>query len=285
MDGKSWRLRRIVNPHDGKTVILPLDHGLSMGPVAGLESPVRVFSALREAPPDAVVLHKGLIRFLPEALDPRLGLIVHLSGATELNGRHTKRLVTGVDEALALGADGVSVHVNFGGPDESDMLVDLGTVADRCAALRVPLLVMAYLRGGTLPELDRKGLALAARACAELGADIVKLPWPGSRDAMAEIVAGCPVGIVVAGGPAEQGNGRLGRRVAMAMDAGAAGIAAGRNVFQSSDPVGVLRSLAGLVHTDPGQAEAWNGVSNGRGVSPARSTGGPAGLPYTQAHP
>jgi predicted phospho-2-dehydro-3-deoxyheptonate aldolase len=248
MDGKSWRLRRITDPRDGRTVILPLDHGLTMGPIHGLVSPAAALTRLRHAGPDAVILHKGLVRYLPQDLDPAMGLIIHLSAATDLSPQGNKVLVTGVERALAMGADGVSVHVNFSGPKEPDMLTDLGRVADHCLALGMPLLVMAYLRGGTLAEEDPKGLAIAARACAELGADLVKLPWPGSAEALAEIVEGCPVGIVMAGGSRQAGPQGLESRVEAALAAGAVGVAAGRNVFQDPDPARVLRQLMLLVH-------------------------------------
>jgi predicted phospho-2-dehydro-3-deoxyheptonate aldolase len=248
MDGKGWRLRRIINPHDGKTVIVPLDHGVTNGPIPGLVSPVAALKRICCAGPDAVLIHKGLVRYLPEDLAPGIGLIVHLSASTELCDEGAKVLVTGVDNALALGADCVSVHVNFSGPKETEMLADLGKVADRCLALGMPLLVMAYLRGGTLAENDAKGLAVAARSCAELGADLVKLPWPGSTEEMADIVAGCPVGVVVAGGSRHASPEGLEMRLEAALAAGAVGVAAGRNVFQDPDPGSVMRKILRLVH-------------------------------------
>jgi fructose-bisphosphate aldolase/2-amino-3,7-dideoxy-D-threo-hept-6-ulosonate synthase len=226
------------------------------GPIPGLVSPVATLRHICYAGSDAVLIHKGLVRFLPRDLEPRIGLIIHLSGATNLFDSGIKVLVTGVDNALALGADCVSVHVNFGGPKESEMLAGLGKVADRCLALGMPLLVMAYLRGGTLAENDPKGLAVAARACAELGADLVKLPWPGSADAMADIVAGCPVGIVVAGGSRHAAAEGLVRLLEEALAAGVVGVAAGRNVFQDPDPSSVLRKILRLVHPSEGWPQA-----------------------------
>lgn len=252
MDGKAWRLRRIINPRNGRTVIVPLDHGVTNGPIQGLVSPVATLAWICYAGPDAIIIHKGLVRYLPQDVDPGVGLIIHLSAATGLCAQETKAVVTGVDDAVSLGADGVSVHVNFSGPRETEMLVDLGRVADRCLALGMPLLVMAYLRGGTLAENDPTGLAVAARACAELGADLVKLPWPGSADAMAEIVAGCPVGVVVAGGNRHATSDGLERRVEAALAAGAAGVAAGRNVFQDPDPAAVIGKLLRIVHPSVG---------------------------------
>ena len=255
MNGKAWRMRRIINPVDGRTLILPLDHGLSMGPIQGLVSPADTLARVCRAALDAVVLHKGLVRFLPRDLDPATGLIIHLSAATDLCPQRTKKLVTGVDEALALGADGVSVHINFGGPQETEMLVDLGRVADRCMALGVPLLVMAYLRGGTLAEDDPRGLAVASRACAELGADLVKLPWPSSESDLAEIVSGCPVGVVLAGGSRRESPDFLQHRAEAAVASGAVGLAAGRNVFQAPDPIVTLESLSRIIH--PGGRLSW----------------------------
>jgi DhnA family fructose-bisphosphate aldolase class Ia len=248
MNGKSWRLGRIVNPRDGRTLILAMDHGVTVGPVLGLESPSVLFNKMRAAPPDALILHKGLVRFLPQDLAPRVGLIVHLSAGTALGSRNRKVLVTEVEEAVSLGADGVSIHVNFGGPSETNMLEDLGRTAGCCNALGIPLLAMAYVRGGGLKETDGQALAVAARAWAELGADIVKIPWPESHQEMAEIVAGCPVGVVVAGGARNESPGFLQQRVAAALSVGAVGVAAGRNVFRAGDPATVLQDLRSLIH-------------------------------------
>jgi fructose-bisphosphate aldolase / 2-amino-3,7-dideoxy-D-threo-hept-6-ulosonate synthase len=251
MDGKTWRLRRILNPLDGKTLILPMDHGLSMGPIHGLVRPADFLSRIKEAAPDAIVLNKGLVRFLPRDLPAGTGLIVHLSAGTELGPQDVKVRVTGVDDALSQGADAVSVHINFNGPREAEMVSDLGRVADRCLALGLPLLVMVYLRGGKLPQNDPRGLSIAARACAELGADVVKLPWPDSDDAMREIVAGCPVPVVLAGGARQECLDSLEEHIQVALAAGAAGVAVGRNVFQNPDPAAVLARLAGLIHGRP----------------------------------
>jgi len=237
-------------------VIVPLDHGMTGGPIPGLVSPVATLKRICYAGPDAVVIHKGLVRYLPPDVDPGIGLVIHLSASTELSDEGAKVHVTGVDNALALGADCVSVHVNFSGPKELEMLTGLGKVADRCLALGMPLLVMAYLRGGTRAENDAKGLAVAARACAELGADLVKLPWPGSAEAMADIVAGCPVRVIVAGGSRHASPEALERRLEVALAAGAAGVAAGRNVFQDPDPNSVLRKMLRLVHPSEGCTQA-----------------------------
>lgn len=248
MNGKTWRLRRIIDPVDGRTIVLPMDHGVSLGPIPGLVSPESLLSAFCRVIPDAVVLHKGLVRFLPRSIDPRMGLIIHLSASTVLGTSDRKVRVTSPDDALAMGADGVSVHVNFGGPHESHMLADLGRVADRCQALGLPLLVMAYLRGGSTAESDTGALAHAARVCAELGADLVKIPWPGSPEALREIVSGCPVGVVIAGGECRESFEGMQLRVQTALDAGAIGIAAGRTIFQTADPCETLETLSRLIH-------------------------------------
>jgi class I fructose-bisphosphate aldolase len=227
-----------------------MDHGASNGPIPGLVSAAVALSTICRAGPDAIIVHKGLARFLPRDADRRIGLIIHLSASTDLCREGAKSLVTGVHHAQTMGADGVSMHVNFTHPEERRMLSDLGRVADRCTALAMPLLVMAYLRGGSLAENDPKGLAIAARACAELGADMVKIPWPGSPEAMADIVAGCPAAVVMAGGGRQGAWEPFKKRLQAALEAGVVGVAAGRNVFQDADPAAALRNIRRTVHAD-----------------------------------
>jgi len=263
MNGKTWRLRRIIDPADGKTLILPLDHGVTQGPIPGLVSPGAFLEGLCRVPPNAVVLHKGLLRFLPRTLEPKVGLIVHLSAATQLADPDFKILVTDPDEALSMGADGVSVHVNFGGPHERMMLRDLGRVAARCHTLGLPLLAMAYLRGGDAPDNPLEALAHAARVCAELGADLVKIPWPGTVDWLERIVEGCPVGIVIAGGENFLSPEEREHRVKAVLQAGAVGMAAGRTVFQAPDPYETLATLYRLIH-----GPDWPSLPEGDALTP-----------------
>src|SRR3989304_5668802 len=130
MVGKEIRLRRIFDQKSGKTVIVPMDHGISLGPVKGIADIRSTIDKVAEGGASAIVIHKGLVPFAGPSVGSRLSLIVHLSASTSLSpDPNHKVLVAGADDAVALGADGVSIHCNIGGDFEDEMVADFGTVA------------------------------------------------------------------------------------------------------------------------------------------------------------
>jgi fructose-bisphosphate aldolase/2-amino-3,7-dideoxy-D-threo-hept-6-ulosonate synthase len=107
---------------------------------------------------------------------------------------------------------------------------------------------MAYPRGKNVKaSLDPEAVALAARAAAELGADIVKCPYTGDADSFRMVVRGCPAPVLIAGGPKTETDLELLAMVAGAMEAGAAGVSIGRNVFQHGNPTGMALALRAVV--------------------------------------
>ncbi|MEN6438089.1 MAG: 2-amino-3,7-dideoxy-D-threo-hept-6-ulosonate synthase [Syntrophobacter sp.] len=251
MIGKKLRLKRIISPRDGRTIIFPLDHGVARGPLPGLERIAGVVDAGIRAGADALVLHKGMLRCLEAAALPLPGIIMHLSASTSLGSSCShKVLVGGVEEAVRLGADAVSVHINLGDAGEREMLRDLGDVGQRCSEWRIPLLVMAYAVGKGDQVASGRDIAHAARVAAELGADLIKIPFPGDYDALAAITSSLPVPVVVAGGSPPGELEHLFRKVEKSLEAGACGIAAGRSIFQQPDPCTVLAAIRRIVHPD-----------------------------------
>ena len=162
---------------------------------------------------------------------------------------NNKILVTTVEEAVRIGADSVSIHVNVGADREHRMLHDLGMVAEQASRYGMPLLAMMYPRG---PEIQKgtevKYVKHVARLGAELGADIIKTLYTGDKDSFTEVVEGCPVPIVIAGGPKIESEEDLMRMVEDAMECGARGISIGRNVFQAADRPKVTSELCKIVH-------------------------------------
>jgi predicted phospho-2-dehydro-3-deoxyheptonate aldolase len=247
--GKSRRLRRLLSPITGRGVFLPIDQPLTVGPLPGLADPRSDVPRLLAGRPDAVVAHRGLIAQGLLA-DSDATIVQHLSAATELSHRATaKTLLTDVEDALRLGADAVSVHISFGDADERSMLAAAGRVAAHCSEWGVPLLVMAYVVD-VVPEREPAKIAHAARVAAELGADIVKVPYTGSAASLAEVVSACFVPVIVAGG-AKNDWSRVLTDVRAAMAAGARGVCVGRNVFQHDDAVTALAELRAEVHGCP----------------------------------
>jgi predicted phospho-2-dehydro-3-deoxyheptonate aldolase len=268
MGGKALRLKRFRNSLNGRMVILPLDHGVSLGPIPGLERPERAIRMGVGEGADALVLYKGMLGLLERVSEKLPGIFMHLSASSELSpSLHHKVLIGTVEEALRRGADGVSIHVNLGNPDEPEMLQDLGRVGDACAQWQMPLLVMMYVRGanGTAAAPD-SAIAHAARIAAELGADIIKIPIPEDYRTLKEIAAGLPVPVVVAGGSRIAEATVFLERVEQAMEAGAQGVAIGRNIFQSRHPELLMRAICRIVHRGLSAGRAWE-EARGEGLA------------------
>jgi fructose-bisphosphate aldolase/2-amino-3,7-dideoxy-D-threo-hept-6-ulosonate synthase len=255
--GKRIRIERIINRETGNTVIVPMDHGVSMGPIEGLRDMPKIINAVAEGGANAVVLHKGMVIHGHRGYGKDIGLIVHLSGSTMLSpDPNEKVLVCSVEEAIRLGADAVSVHINIGSKTEAEQLKKLGMISKICAEWGMPLLAMMYPRGDGINQFDEKAVALASRVGAELGADIVKTNFTGSVESFRRVVEGCPVPIVVAGGPKMKSVEDVLNMVRMAMDAGARGVAIGRNVFQAENPTLMTKAIAMIVHENADVKEA-----------------------------
>jgi DhnA family fructose-bisphosphate aldolase class Ia len=129
------------------------------------------------------------------------------------------------------------------------MLEDLGRVAKVASEWGMPLLAMMYTRGSKVKsEYDVKLVKHAARVGAELGADIVKVVYTGSAESFREVVEGCFVPVVIAGGEKMGNDEDLIEMVKGAMAAGAAGVSIGRNVFQHKDPERMVQKICRIVH-------------------------------------
>ena len=256
--GKRVRLERIINRETRKTIIVPMDHGVSSGPIAGLIDMPAAVNSVAEGGANAVLLHKGIIKHGHRGYGRDIGLIMHLSGSTSLSpDPNHKVLVATVEEALKLGADAVSIHVNVGADDEAKMLSQLGEVSERCMEWGMPLLAMMYPRGRKIEsEHDVEVVKLAARVGAELGADIVKTNYTGDPDTFKEVVKGCPVPVVIAGGPKMGSDMEVLEMVAGAIEVGAAGTSIGRNIFQHANPTKMVRAIAAILHEGKTAEEA-----------------------------
>ena len=265
MLGKKIRMERIMDRNSGRTVIVPMDHGVTVGPISGLTDMRKTVSQVVSGGANAVLMHKGLPRFCHRGQGRDVGLIIHLSAGTVLSpDSNVKELVCTVEEALKIGADAVSIHVNLGAETDSAMLRQLGMVGERCMEWQMPMLAMMYTRGPKVKnELEPACVKHAARVGAELGADIVKVPYTGSVASFAEVVEGCPVPIVIAGGPKMDSDEDMFRIVEESLEAGASGVSIGRNIFQHENPALIVRALSRMVHCGARVAEAME-IVNGR---------------------
>lgn len=243
MAGKEIRLRRLFRRT--RLFIVPMDHGLTMGPLPGLQDVQATIEAVVKGGVDAVVVHKGLADRMAASWPAGCELIVHLSGSTALApDPNRKELVATVEEAIRLGATAVSVHVNLGARMEAEMLKDLGLAAEACDRWGMPLLAMMYVRDGSAAgEYDPAKIKHAARVAEEIGADIVKVNYTGAPESFAEVVAGVRTPVIIAGGPRMDSVRELLEMVAGAVRAGASGVAIGRNVFQAADPAALAAEI------------------------------------------
>jgi fructose-bisphosphate aldolase/2-amino-3,7-dideoxy-D-threo-hept-6-ulosonate synthase len=258
MIGKAIRMERIIDRNSQKTVIVPMDHGVTVGPIEGLADMRMTISKVVSGGANAILMHKGMVRAGHRGTGQDVGLIIHLSAGTSLSpDPNAKELVCTVEEAIKLGADAVSIHINIGAETDRDMLRQFGLVSERCMFWQMPLVTMMYTRGPKVrDEYDVENVKLAARAGAELGADIVKVVYTGTPQTFREVVKGCPVPVVIAGGPKMGSDEEIFRMVEGALKAGAAGISIGRNAWQHKTPEKMVRALSKMVHEDATVEEA-----------------------------
>ncbi|KAF5086018.1 2-amino-3,7-dideoxy-D-threo-hept-6-ulosonate synthase [Methanospirillum sp. J.3.6.1-F.2.7.3] len=249
MRGKDIRLERIMNRNTRKTIIVPMDHGVTLGPIQGLVDLPDAVNSVAEGGANAVLGHVGLALHGHRQRGHDVGLILHLSASTAIGpDPNEKVLVNSVTNALKMGADAVSMHVNIGADSEAKMLTDLGKVAIECMEWGVPLLAMMYPRGRNIKDEHAvEHVCLAARVAAELGADLVKTNYTGDPDSFREVTRGCPVPVVVAGGSKTDDLTTL-ELIEGSMEGGAAGLSIGRNAFQHANPAAFVRACAKIVH-------------------------------------
>lgn len=243
--GRDIRLARILN--EGKMLCIPMDHGISNGPIRGLEDVHNMIYQCSSAGLTCVLVNKGIIKSMPRP--PNIGLIAHFSASTSIGPAPNRKILIGsVEEAIRLGADAVSLHINIGSKEEPEMLQKLGMISDKCDEWSVPLVAMMYPRGENIKNPhDPEIVAHAARVGAEAGADIVKAVYTGDSDSFKRVVGSCPVPIVIAGGPKASTDREVLEMCEGAMKAGAKGVTFGRNIFQHKNPPGIVRALYKII--------------------------------------
>jgi fructose-bisphosphate aldolase / 2-amino-3,7-dideoxy-D-threo-hept-6-ulosonate synthase len=243
--GKDIRLNRILK--NGKMLCIPMDHGISSGPLDGIKDITKFIYDTEKSGLSCILLNKGIIKILPRPIN--IGLIAHMSASTSLGPDPNKKVLLGsVKEAIRLGADAVSVHINIGSREEPMMLYSLGLIADECNKWGMPLIAMMYPRGENIKNPhDPSIISHAARIGAEAGADIVKTVYTGDIDTFKDVVKSCPVPIVIAGGPKSNTNKDILELCHGAIQAGSIGITFGRNIFTHSNPKKLIKALYEII--------------------------------------
>ncbi|MEE6246341.1 MAG: 2-amino-3,7-dideoxy-D-threo-hept-6-ulosonate synthase [Thermoproteota archaeon] len=242
---KKAKMNKITR--NDKILIATLDHGLTIGPVDGLKNIDETINNAQKGGASAILTHKGIMKNLKTSVN--IGKIVHLSASTNLSVFQDEKVIVGnVENAIKLGADAISIHINIGSDYDQDMLVDFGQISDECDNSNIPLIAMMYPRGEKITDpYDTKTVSHVARIGAELGADIVKTVYTGSVETFREVVESCPVPIIRAGGSKVETDKDLLKMVSDSMEAGAVGVSFGRNIFEHKTQEKITRAIASII--------------------------------------
>jgi fructose-bisphosphate aldolase / 2-amino-3,7-dideoxy-D-threo-hept-6-ulosonate synthase len=261
--GKQLRLARLFDPDSETSLILPMDHGVEEAGFTELERPLELVASLARAGVNGFLTRRGLADFAIDAFAGRAGWVQRLTARTALSPGldHQQLVVASVDQALHNGADAV-VPTFFIGPEtEASQLTAFGEIADECNRLAVPLLAEIFPLGG--PEsttyngpYTTDDMRLAVRIASEEGADVIKTWYTGDPSSFSKVVAYSLVPVLIAGGPKARNTRDVLETVRGAMDAGAAGIAMGRKIWQSPDPAGMVRAISAMLRHDASVADA-----------------------------
>src|SRR5512136_2995600 len=236
--GMKNRISKIINPKDGHTVMLAVDHGYFMGPTAGLENIKTMTDPLIKYA-DTLMLTRGALR---NYIDPetKIPIVLRVSGGTSIlneNNLLHEGIIVDIEDAIRLNVSGVAFSILVGQSFERDTILGMTKYIDECEKYGIPVLEVTAVGKGL--GKDAKYLSLASRMAAELGTHIVKTYYCKDFE---KVIETCPVPVVIAGGKKIPEQEAL-QMAYDALQAGAIGVDMGRNVFQSSDPVGMIKAV------------------------------------------
>jgi 3-hydroxy-5-phosphonooxypentane-2,4-dione thiolase len=240
--GMQSRLAHVFSPQTRRTVMLAIDHGYFQGPTTGLERvDLTVVPLLPYA--DALMTTRGMVRSTIPAAS-RTPIVLRASGGPSvLRELSDEQIAVSMEDAARINAAAVAVQVFIGGQFETQSVHNMTRLVDEAQRYGIPVLAVTAV--GRELTRDARYLRLAVRICAELGAHVVKTYY--CEDGFETVTAACPVPVVMAGGR------KLPELEALTMayravEAGAAGVDMGRNIFQSDQPVAMIRAVRAVVH-------------------------------------
>jgi putative autoinducer-2 (AI-2) aldolase len=244
------RLSRIFKPKTGKTVMLAVDHGYFQGPITGLRDFNTTASSLIPHA-DCLFITRGMLR---TCVDPGndVSICLRVSGGPSILGELSNEdITTSMEEAIRLNASGVGMSIYVGASNEDRTISNLGKLVNEAERYGMPVLAVTAV--GKEMGRGARYLGLACRIAAEMGAHFVKTYY---CEGFNNVVKGCPVPIVMAGGKKIPEKEAL-QITANAIREGASGIDMGRNIFQSDNPVGMIKAVRAIVHNGATAEEAF----------------------------
>jgi putative autoinducer-2 (AI-2) aldolase len=248
--GMKNRLARIISPKTRKTVMLAVDHGYFQGPTTGLKDLRKTVMPLLPYA-DCLFITRGMVR---NCIDPSsdVAICLRVSGGPSILGELSNEdVTTSMEEALRLNSSGVGMSIFVGAKNEDRTISNLGRLVNEAEKYGMPVLAVTAV--GKEMGRDARYLALACRLASEIGAHFVKTYY---CEDFHKVVEGCPIPVVMAGGK------KIPEREALQMTAnaireGASGVDMGRNIFQSDNPVGMIKSIRAIVHKGASVDEAF----------------------------
>ena len=249
--GMKNRLAQVIKG-DGHCLFLPIDHGYFQGPTRKLEKPGETIRPLLPYC-DALFVTRGVLRSAiePENTKP---IILRVSGGTSIIGKDLSNegITTSMEEAIRLNVAAVGISIFVGSEFERDSLLNLSKLVDEGEKYGIPVMAVTAV-GKELEKRDARYLGLSCRIGAELGARIVKTYWCENFD---KVVHGCPVPVVMAGGPKTETEREVFEFVHDGMEKGAIGVNLGRNIWQNDHPVAMIKALRAIIHEKASVKEA-----------------------------
>ena len=264
--GMANRLAQLIQA-DGHALFLPVDHGYFQGPTRKLEVPRQTIEPLLPYA-DALFITRGVLR---SSVDPDHAkpVILRVSGGTSMVGKDlaNEGLTTSMEEALRLNASAVGISVFVGSDYEKETLLNLARLVDEGERYGIPVMAVTAV-GREMEKRDARYLALACRIAAELGARVVKTYWCPNFE---KVVTGCPVPVVMAGGPQVNTLLEVFEFVHDGLEKGAIGVNLGRNIWQNDFPIAMIKAIRALVHQKATPKEAQEIYDSEKGKVKKRS--------------
>jgi len=249
--GMANRMAQLIQP-DGHALFLPVDHGYFQGPTRKLEEPRKTIEPLLPYA-DALFITRGVLR---SSVDPDKSkpIILRVSGGTSMVGKDlaNEGITTSMEEAIRLNVSAVGISIFVGSDYEKESLLNLSKLVDEGEKYGIPVMAVTAV-GKELEKRDARYLALSCRIAAELGARVVKTYWCENFE---RVTRGCPVPVVMAGGPKVDTELQVFEFVFDGMQKGAIGVNLGRNIWQNDFPVAMIKAMRAIIHKKATPKEA-----------------------------